>query len=147
MLAATLRALSAENPEGVVLIDGGDWYQGTMISNLAFGRPVIEQMNALGYSAAVIGNHEFDWTVDTLEQRVHELHCAALGANMIVRATGKLPAWARADTVFSRRGSDWASWTVLPQHPSVTLGKYIAHLRFDDDSATAARWSRAAQAQ
>ena len=38
-LAAHLKRLRAENPEGTVLIDGGDLFQGTMISNLAFGRP------------------------------------------------------------------------------------------------------------
>src|SRR5439155_433848 len=54
-LAAAIGRLRAENPEGTVLIDGGDLFQGTMISNLQFGRPVVEQMNALGYACTAIG--------------------------------------------------------------------------------------------
>src|SRR5207302_8685355 len=99
VLAAWIERLRAENPEGTVLVDGGDLFQGTMISNLEFGRPMVEQMNALGYAAAAIGNHEFDWTADTLARRVREMHFAALGANMVERRTGRRPKWARADTV------------------------------------------------
>src|SRR5439155_4150194 len=95
-LAAWVEKLRAENPEGTALIDGGDWFQGTMISNLQFGRPVVEQMNALGYACSAIGNHEFDWTADTLERRVREMHFAALGANMREKVTGRMPDWVRS---------------------------------------------------
>ncbi|HUK64485.1 MAG TPA: 5'-nucleotidase C-terminal domain-containing protein, partial [Dongiaceae bacterium] len=137
-LAAQLKRLTRENPEGTVLVDGGDWYQGTMISNLAFGRPVVEQMNALGEVAAAIGNHEFDWSVDTLERRVHEFKGAALGANMIQRKNGKRPSWVRADTTVTRRGVRVGILGLCyPLTPTVTLPANVAMLRFDDDSATA----------
>ena len=143
VLAAHVARLRAEDPEGTVLLDGGDWYQGTMISNLAFGRPMIEQMNALGYVAAAIGNHEFDWTADTLEQRVYEFHGAALGANMKLRSNGKLPSWARADTTVTRRGVRVGIFGLCyPGTPSVTLGRYVTHLRFEDDSATSVPLAR-----
>jgi len=137
-LAATLARLRAEDPEGTVLVDGGDWYQGTMISNLAFGRPVIEQMNALGYVAGAIGNHEFDWTADTLKARVMEFHGAALGANMIQRKDGRRPWWVRSDTTVTRRGVRVGVFGLCyPLTPTVTLPGNVAHLRFDDDSSTA----------
>lgn len=138
-LAATIARLRAQNPEGTVLIDGGDWMQGTMISNLAFGRPVIEHMNALGYAAVTIGNHEFDWSADTLVRRIHELNCAALGANMKERKSGKMPKWARSDTLVLRRGLRVGIVGLCyPKTPTVTLPSNVAHLRFDDDSTTAA---------
>src|SRR4029079_17588938 len=96
VLAAGIARLRAANPEGTVLVDGGDLFQGTMISNLQFGRPVVEQMNALGYAAAEIGNHEFDWSADTLMQRISEMRFAALGANLRERRSGKLPSWVRS---------------------------------------------------
>ncbi|HEY2954275.1 MAG TPA: 5'-nucleotidase C-terminal domain-containing protein [Candidatus Eisenbacteria bacterium] len=140
VLAAHLARLRAENPEGTVLIDGGDLFQGTMTSNLQFGRPVVEQMNALGYAATAIGNHEFDWGVDTLEHRMRELRCAALGANMLQRRDGKRPRWARADTAFDRRGVRVGVLGLCYRYtPSVTLSANVAHLRFEDDSTTAAR--------
>ena len=139
VLAAWIAALRDEDPEGTVLVDGGDWFQGTMISNLAFGRPVVEQMNALGYTAAAIGNHEFDWTADTLERRVREMHFAALGANMLQVRDGKRPRWVRADTLVTRKGVRIGILGLCyPETPTVTLAKNVAHLRFADDSATAA---------
>jgi 2',3'-cyclic-nucleotide 2'-phosphodiesterase / 3'-nucleotidase / 5'-nucleotidase len=139
VLAAWIAKLRAENPEGTVLVDGGDLFQGTMISNLAFGRPVVEQMNALGYAAAAIGNHEFDWTADTLSRRVQEMRFAALGANMTQAKDGKRPRWVRADTLVTRRGVRIGILGLCyPKTPTVTLTKNVAHLRFADDSATAA---------
>jgi 2',3'-cyclic-nucleotide 2'-phosphodiesterase/3'-nucleotidase len=140
VLAAWLERLRAENPEGTVIVDGGDAFQGTMISNLQFGRPVVEQMNRLGYSAFAIGNHDFDWSADTLARRVAEMHFDALGANMLERATGRRPRWVRSDTLFVRRGLRVAVFGLcFSGTPSVTLASNVAHLRFADDSATAAR--------
>ena len=104
VLAAYVAKLRAENPEGTVLLDGGDFFQGTMISNLQFGRPVVEQMNAIGYTAVAIGNHEFDWSADTLASTRHR-HAASThsAANMHERKSGRIPRWAHADTVVTRR--------------------------------------------
>lgn len=140
VLASHLQRLHDENPQGTVLIDGGDLFQGTMISNLQFGRPVVEQMNALGYAVAAIGNHEFDWNADTLARRVRAMRFTALGANMIERKTGRMPKWVRADTVLARRGVRVGILGLCYRNtPTVTLAQNVAALRFDDDSATAAR--------
>lgn len=55
-----LRALRA-NDGGVLLVDGGDMFQGTLESNLAEGLPVVKAYAAMGYGAVTIGNHEFDF--------------------------------------------------------------------------------------
>lgn len=46
---------------GVVLVDAGDMFQGTLAANETEGAAVIRLYNAMGYDAAVIGNHEFDY--------------------------------------------------------------------------------------
>jgi 2',3'-cyclic-nucleotide 2'-phosphodiesterase (5'-nucleotidase family) len=46
---------------GVVLIDAGDMFQGTIAVNETEGASVIRAYNAIGYNAATIGNHEFDY--------------------------------------------------------------------------------------
>jgi 2',3'-cyclic-nucleotide 2'-phosphodiesterase/3'-nucleotidase len=105
-------------------------------------------MNALRYTAQAIGNHEFDWSADTLERRVREMHFAALGANMRERKTGRIPRWARSDTSFTRRGVRVSVLGLCYHHtPSVTLAKYVAHLRFEDDSVTAAQMVPALRAR
>ncbi|MCP4448204.1 MAG: bifunctional metallophosphatase/5'-nucleotidase [Myxococcales bacterium] len=50
------------HPErAVLLLDGGDMFQGTLASNLREGAPIVAAYNLLGYDAATIGNHEFDF--------------------------------------------------------------------------------------
>ncbi|MBI4511840.1 MAG: 5'-nucleotidase C-terminal domain-containing protein [Deltaproteobacteria bacterium] len=46
---------------GVVLVDAGDMFQGTLESNLGEGTAVVRAYNALGYDAVAVGNHEFDF--------------------------------------------------------------------------------------
>lgn len=55
------------NPDNdaVLLLDGGDIYQGTPVSNLTFGNALRAAYDAMGYDAVCLGNHEFDWDVTT----------------------------------------------------------------------------------
>ncbi|MDH5491072.1 MAG: bifunctional metallophosphatase/5'-nucleotidase, partial [Myxococcales bacterium] len=45
----------------VLLLDAGDMFQGTIASNLSEGAAVVRAYNRLGYHAAAVGNHEFDY--------------------------------------------------------------------------------------
>ena len=56
---AALRA-SGET-DAVLLVDAGDMWQGTLESNLDEGASMVAAYGALGYAAAAIGNHEFDF--------------------------------------------------------------------------------------
>ncbi len=91
-----------------MLLDGGDMFQGTLESNLTEGAAVVRAYNALGYDAAAIGNHEFDFGPvgpatsprapgddprGALKARAAEAHFPFLAANLIVDATGAPPAW------------------------------------------------------
>lgn len=102
-----LRSVRARDG-AVLLLDGGDVFQGTIESNMEEGAPMIEAMNALGYAAAAIGNHDFDFgpvgpaatpqvaTDDArgaLRARAAEARFPFLMANVVDAATGKPPAW------------------------------------------------------
>ncbi|MDQ6634535.1 MAG: 5'-nucleotidase C-terminal domain-containing protein [Gemmatimonadota bacterium] len=84
-----------------LLVDGGDEMQGTPASNLAFGRPIVDVFNEIGYSAAAVGNHEFDWGKDTLRARMRQARYAFLGAN-VRYADGRDVPWIRDDTLIIR---------------------------------------------
>jgi 5'-nucleotidase len=58
---ANLRAARTADGGGVVLLDAGDMFQGTLESNLNEGASVVQAYNQLGYTAAAVGNHEFDF--------------------------------------------------------------------------------------
>ena len=61
-----LIAQMRENNTDLILLDGGDFCQGTPYYNFYHGRVEIEAMNRMGYDAITLGNHEFDYGVDTL---------------------------------------------------------------------------------
>ena len=88
----------------VFIVSGGDIMQGTLISNLTGGASTITAFNAIGYDAAAIGNHEFDWGVDVLRQRIAEAEFALLGANIYERSTGEHPEWIQPWTIVERDG-------------------------------------------
>jgi 2',3'-cyclic-nucleotide 2'-phosphodiesterase (5'-nucleotidase family) len=56
-----LRAARQRDGGGVLLVDAGDMFQGTLESNLLEGKPVRDAYRALGYAAVAVGNHEFDF--------------------------------------------------------------------------------------
>ena len=58
---SNLRAARANDGGALLLIDAGDMWQGTLESNLTEGASVVAAFNALGYTAAAFGNHEFDF--------------------------------------------------------------------------------------
>jgi 2',3'-cyclic-nucleotide 2'-phosphodiesterase (5'-nucleotidase family) len=85
-------------------LDGGDLMQGTLPSNLVLGASTVAAFNLLDVDAAAIGNHELDWEVDVLRQRLEEAQFAWLAANVYRRDDGKRPDWARPWTLLERDG-------------------------------------------
>lgn len=45
----------------LLLLDGGDIYQGTVLSNIRRGQPMYVAFDKMDYDAVALGNHEFDW--------------------------------------------------------------------------------------
>jgi len=52
--------------QNVLLVDAGDYSQGTPYFNFFNGRIEIDAMNRMKYDAGTLGNHEFDNGIDTL---------------------------------------------------------------------------------
>ena len=60
-LAATVAEERAKNPGGTILVDAGDFMQGTLLSGHHEGAPVRDLFHLLGHDAVTLGNHEFDF--------------------------------------------------------------------------------------
>ena len=104
-LAAYVARERAAHPDcPLFVVSGGDIMQGTPISNLTDGRSTIEAMNGIGYDVVSIGNHEFDWGVDILVERVADADFAMLGANIYLKGTNRHPAWVQPWTIVERDG-------------------------------------------
>lgn len=85
-----------QNPNGVVLLGGGDMFQGSALSNYYQGRSTMEIMNAMGFDAMTLGNHEFDWGIDVVTNYFDgvasngEANFPLLGANVFYQGTQNL---------------------------------------------------------
>ena len=55
-----------EKEKNVLLVDAGDFSQGTPYFNFFNGRVEVDAMNRMKYDAGTLGNHEFDNGIDTL---------------------------------------------------------------------------------
>lgn len=87
-VAALRDALVAEGAE-VLLLDAGDASQGMPIVNMSKGEAAMDFMNAVGYDAMALGNHEFDWNSENALHLVDRANFPVLGANIVVRSTGE----------------------------------------------------------
>jgi 2',3'-cyclic-nucleotide 2'-phosphodiesterase (5'-nucleotidase family) len=93
-LAGMMDRLAADCACASIRLDGGDDMQGTPISNLTWGRSSVDALRAMHITASAIGNHEFDWGVDTLAARIAQAGYPWLSSNIRVLATHRTPAWA-----------------------------------------------------
>jgi len=75
-----IQATRAENPNTIV-VDAGDFSQGTPYFNLFKGVPEIDLMNKMGYDAVALGNHEFDNGAKALGKRLKRANFDVLCAN------------------------------------------------------------------
>jgi len=103
-----LRAARAHDGGGVIVVDAGDMFLGTLESNLAEGAPVVAAYNLLGYAAAALGNHEFDFGPKgpapsptkpgddprgALKARAAQAQFPFLAANVVDQATRRPVSW------------------------------------------------------
>jgi 2',3'-cyclic-nucleotide 2'-phosphodiesterase (5'-nucleotidase family) len=119
-----------------VRLDAGDQMQGTLISNHTYGRSAVEAMNRLGIDAAAIGNHEFDWTIDTLRARMREARYQFVSANIMDATATARPDWAEPWTIVSRDRVKVAVIGVTTREtPTSTMPQHVRGLTFGDPAA------------
>ncbi len=82
--------IRASAPGPVLLLDAGDAFQGTYVSNSNRGQAVIEVLNVAGVDALALGNHEFDWGLDVLGARIKQAQFPFLAANLEAEPGHKL---------------------------------------------------------
>ena len=101
-VVAEERARAAAEGAHVVLTFGGDMISPSVLSGIDKGAHMIELANATGFDVAVLGNHEFDFGPDVLQQRLAESETVWLAGNVSV-AGGGFPGTA-ATTMLERDG-------------------------------------------
>lgn len=87
----------------LLLVDAGDFSQGTPYFNFYHGRVEVDAFNRMGYDAVNLGNHEFDNGVDTLATILQNAQFPVLSANYDVTDT-PLEGIVKPYTIIRRNG-------------------------------------------
>ena len=99
-----------EAPNETLVLSAGDMFQGSGLSYYSEGESVIDLMNMIEFDAMAIGNHEFDWSLDTIleyrdgNKKNGEADFPFLGANIIEKSTKELPEYVDPYTIIERGG-------------------------------------------
>jgi len=78
-----------------LLLDAGDFFQGTPEGDFTGGESVIEIMNELDYDALTLGNHEYDQGNENVKRLAGMAQFPFLGANIIDERTGERVKYAK----------------------------------------------------
>jgi len=92
--AAELAGLWRKNysdSDEILILSGGDNWTGPAISTWFKGEGMVETMNVMEYTASALGNHEFDFGLDILEERINQANYPFLGANIRYKSNGSVP--------------------------------------------------------
>ncbi|ERT61508.1 2',3'-cyclic-nucleotide 2'-phosphodiesterase/3'-nucleotidase [Peptoniphilus koenoeneniae] len=91
-LARIATYVEEERKKGpIVLIDDGDTYQGTIMSDAIYNKkkdvihPMSKVLDYMKYDATVLGNHEFNFGIDFLKKIVNEKKTPTLAANLTTK--------------------------------------------------------------
>lgn len=141
-LATYIKQARAESPN-VILLDNGDTYQGTILSDDIYNKrpasqgihPISQSLNALGYDAFTLGNHEFNFGLDLIQRMRDELHMPVLSANTFVQATGEN--FVDAYTIVERDGLKIGIIGLTTPNIPRWDGEKVDALRFESMAETA----------
>jgi 2',3'-cyclic-nucleotide 2'-phosphodiesterase (5'-nucleotidase family) len=89
-LAYAIKQIRAQDPEAQLLFPG-DLISPSLESSLFKGAQMIAGMNALGIDAATLGNHEFDYGPDVLQQRLAESRFPWIVTNLYQADMSRVP--------------------------------------------------------
>ncbi len=87
--------------DNALLVDAGDHIQGTAYGGMDQGETIVRLMNACGYDAATLGNHEFDYGMERCLELTAQAEFPYLSCNFFHLSDGQTD------------GTVLAPWTIL----------------------------------
>lgn len=84
-----------DDSDAFLVLSGGDMWTGPALSSWFNGESMVEIMNAMGYDAAALGNHEFDFSASTLNDNTEKMNFPILSANIIEKGSGNIPSFVK----------------------------------------------------
>ncbi|MFA6743818.1 MAG: bifunctional UDP-sugar hydrolase/5'-nucleotidase [Candidatus Neomarinimicrobiota bacterium] len=125
------RQEAEKNGWGFLLIDAGDFYQGTPMGTLSEGEAVIEYMNAVGYDVLTVGNHDFDNGWKNLKKLSEMANFPFLASNLYRQSTGQLAEFIKPYIIKEFQGIKIGIiGATLSSTPSMSYPEHVEDLDF-----------------
>jgi 5'-nucleotidase/UDP-sugar diphosphatase len=123
-----------------IVLSSGDMWTGPALSTWYQGQPMLEAMGAMGYGAAAVGNHEFDFGLEVLRRRQAESSFPFLAAN-VATSDGKPVDFAVPYATLEVGGAGVGVVGLARRDtPLHTTPSNVAGLRFEDYAAALRRY-------
>ncbi|MCE7743444.1 MAG: bifunctional metallophosphatase/5'-nucleotidase [Candidatus Heimdallarchaeota archaeon] len=121
---------SSDN-DSFLLLSGGDQNTGGAVATLTKGEAMIDVMNTMNFSAAAIGNHEFDDGIDWMNYRQNMADFPILSCNIYDEGTFNLADFAIPWVIQEHAGVQVGivGLTVITSFPQYDFGDYEEALR------------------
>ena len=132
--------------DDVLLLDGGDLYQGMPISNMTGGAAIRAALDVMDYDAVTLGNHEFDWDVAeyaadqdgtiapyVLGDYFGDEKTPVLASNLYDAATGERVSFTQDYTIVEKAGLRIAIVGYIPNYRGSIMYENIEPYTIDPD--------------
>lgn len=139
-LVGEIKRVKTENPNTIV-VNGGDIYQGSSMSNLLKGEPVSFMLKEMGMDFVAVGNHEFDWGYELIPDWAAAGDFDFLASNIYEKESGKPVEWAKPYGIIEREGKKIGFiGLATPETAYKTKPDNVAHLEFKDPAEATETW-------
>ena len=128
--AVMVKAERKKNP-ALLLLDSGDFSQGSSYYTLFKGDVEVGLMNMMGYDAAAIGNHEFDFGLDNMARLFKKAEFPIVCANYDFTDT-VLEGVVKPYTIIKRDGVKIGVFGLSPRLDGLVLAELCAGVRYND---------------
>ena len=136
-LITAIRERRAAAPNSI-LVDGGDQFQGSLFYTQYMGQAEAEMMNALGYDAMTVGNHEFDDGPEVLRAFMETIEFPILLANADISKEPALAGVLMPSTVIEVAGQKIGLIGLTPEDTD-ELAKPGPNITFSDPAEALTR--------
>ena len=124
-----LEEMRKEHPNDLLLLDCGDFSQGSVYYNLFRGEVEVKLMNLMHYDACTIGNHEFDFGLDNLARLIRMAEFPFVCCNYDFTGT-PCEGLVKPYIIKERSGVRVGIFGVCPQPEGLITGKNFEGMRY-----------------
>ncbi len=104
-LAGLRDAIMQSDTAWTAVVSSGDYLQGEMYGALSKGQYIVDIMRKVGYDAVTLGNHEFDYGVERMQELLQQLNVPVVCSNYFKVGSSTLcplhhlPLWRQAHSL------------------------------------------------